>query len=31
MEKWKNNEGNGSELKNGRIRKEMVQNGEMEE
>ncbi len=31
MEKRKNKEGNGSELKNERIRKEMVQNGEMEE
>ena len=31
MEKHKNNEGNGSEWRNGRIMKEMIWNGEMEE
>ena len=31
MEKQKNNEENGSERRNERIRKEMVRNGEMEE
>ena len=31
MEKQKNNEENGSEWRNERIRKEMVRNGEMEE
>ena len=31
LEKWNNNEGNGSEWRNGRIMKEMVRNGEIEE